>query len=39
MNLYCVKYVKFTNSNNIKMKGEMDGKINLYCIDLLHCKF
>ena len=34
MNLYCIKCSEFTN-NNIKMKREIDRKINLsfYCIN------
>ena len=35
MNLYCIKCSKFTNKNGIKIKYEIDAKINLYsfCID------
>ena len=30
MNLCCLKYTKFTNNHDIKIKHEIDGKINLY---------
>ena len=31
MNLYCIKWLEFTNnSNNIKLKRGIDRKINLY---------
>ena len=35
MNLYCIKYLMFTKNRNIKIKREIDQKINLYsrCID------
>ena len=35
MNLYCIKCLQFTKNNDIKMKGKIGGKINLYyyCID------
>ena len=35
MNLYCIKCLKFTNSDNVEIKHEVDGKINLhsYCFE------
>ena len=41
MNLYCIKCLKFINNNDIKMKCEIDVKINLYfyCIDFGFKKF
>ena len=30
MNLYCITSKKFTKSSNIKVKHEIEGKINLY---------
>ena len=42
MNLYCIKCSKFTNkNNNIKIKCEIDRKINLYfyCIESGFKKF
>ena len=32
---YCIKYAKITNNSGIKIKREIDGKINLwfYCIN------
>ena len=41
MNLYYIKCLKFTNNCNIKIKREIDGKINLYspCIDCGFEKF
>ena len=37
MNVYCIKCLKFTN-NNIKMKHEIDGKIDLY-VHCIECGF
>ena len=41
MNVYCIKCSMFTKYKNIKVKREIDGKINLYfhCIDCGHKKF
>ena len=41
MILYCIKCFMFTRNNNIKIKCEMDGKINLYscCIGCGFKKF
>ena len=34
MNLYCIKCLKFTNINNIKIKREINGKIIYsYCVN------
>ena len=30
MNLFYIKCLKFTKNNNIKLKGEIDGKTNFY---------
>ena len=30
MNLYCIKCLTFTKNNNIQVKHEIDGKINIY---------
>ena len=38
MNLYCFKCSKFTNKNEIKIKREIDGKINLYS-NCINCGF
>ena len=38
---YCMKCLKFTNSNNIKIKREIDEKINLssQCTDCIFIRF
>ena len=35
MNFQCIKCLKFTQNKNVKMKHEIDGKVNLYshCIE------
>ena len=38
MNRCCIKCVKFKNNNNIKVKLEIDGKINLYS-HYIDCRF
>lgn len=30
MDPYCIKYLKFRSNSNIKIKGEIDRKINPY---------
>ena len=30
MNLCCIKFLKFSNNNNIKIKNKIDGNINPY---------
>ena len=41
MNLYCIKCLIFTKNNNIKVKHEIDRKINIYfcCNDYSFQKF
>ena len=41
MNLYCIKCLKFTNNNNIRIKDEINREINLYSqgIDCVVTKF
>ena len=38
MNLYCIKCLKVKNNNNIEIKHEIDGSINL-CSDFIDCVF
>ena len=38
MELYCIKCSKFTSSNNIKAKREIDGKNNI-CYCCIVCSF
>ena len=38
MNLYCIKCLKVTNNNNIEIKHEIDGSINL-CSDFIDYVF
>ena len=38
MNLYCIKCLKFTNNNNIEIKHEKDGKLNVY-FNCIECGF
>ena len=41
MNLYCIKCLKCTNNNNIRIKDEINREINLYSqgIDCVVTKF
>ena len=38
MNLFCNECLKVTHNNNIEIKHEIDGKINLY-YDCINCGF
>ena len=38
MNIYCIKFLMFTKSRNIKTKRETDGKINIYS-RFIYCGF
>ena len=41
MNLHCIKCLMFTKNNNIKLKREIGGKVNIYsrCIGCGFKKF
>lgn len=41
MDLYCIKFQKFTDSNDTEIKQETDSKTNIYyyCIDSAYEKF
>ena len=41
MNVYCIKYLMFTENKNTKVKRKIDGKINIYsrCNDCSFKKF